>query len=92
MRKFTPGPWKSVENSISSEMYFFANSQGKLLGETIGLTRDKDENMANANLIAAAPDMYQVIHDLIEVIQGPVDQIPEVIVKARRLLARIKAE
>lgn len=61
--KHTPGPWSSTSNLVSSTLFFFMDADGNLLGETLGLNRIAEENLANARLIAASPELLKVCVD-----------------------------
>ncbi len=59
----TPGPWKQNGNSIIAP--------GKLFGRTVSIIPDGDgsddetpEGIANARLIAAAPELLQALRQL----------------------------
>jgi len=69
MTKFTPGPWKAIQISgwefaiksdgtvarLSQKMDFPVGYDGTVQG------RSENKMKADANLIAAAPDMYEVL-------------------------------
>ena len=76
--KFTPGPWRVVtDHPTNAAVHIYAECEGwhsddlaTLYGPYEG---EEDENgvwplgetrMANANLIAAAPDLYAALDDL----------------------------
>lgn len=68
---FTPGPWAregtdvmatvNGRNEMISCAYGFENARGAIV-----TTR---ESRANARLIAAAPDLYEALSDLVEIIE-----------------------
>lgn len=56
--KFTPGPWKIVEDRVPSSL--------EVYGGTIAICEcwrraNAETEMANAHLIAAAPDLYKTL-------------------------------
>lgn len=59
--KFTPGPWVVSEKAgngniaINHDVFYVAEATGGL-----------NSTMENANLIAAAPDLYDVLSKLVE--------------------------
>lgn len=63
--KFTPGPWTlKIQYGIG-----FINSKDwdQLAGVIVKMTGDRNIDpigMANAHLITAAPDMYEILHDI----------------------------
>jgi len=73
MSKFTPGPWEiGDENNASCEVC------PRDVDITISMSRydrfsdkfliERDEMLANAHLIAAAPDMYEALDTLVAVV------------------------
>jgi hypothetical protein len=57
--KFTPGPWEVKDNAEWDEILVLGKSSlpfGELRVAVIG--QDEEEGLADAALIAAAPDMY----------------------------------
>lgn len=86
---FTPGPWEADGNCVrnSGEQHRF----------TCGLTRtawaSQEEMRANANLIAAAPDLYRVLANAVaqyDAIKG--GPIIGALEAARAVLARARGE
>lgn len=81
--KHTPGPWKvcvgnagSIFGDLNNEKH---NGDNPYIGEVAGIGVDKDivECTANAHLIAAAPDMFEVVKELydeaiVDGIKGPI--------------------
>lgn len=59
--KFTPGPWKIVEDRVPSSL--------EVYGGTIAICEcwrraNAETEMANAHLIAAAPELYEALEDM----------------------------
>jgi hypothetical protein len=81
--KHTPGPWKvcvgnagSIFGDLNNDAH---NGDNPYIGEVAGIGVDKDipECTANAHLISAAPDMFEVIKELYDWaidtgVQGPI--------------------
>ncbi|MBL4941148.1 MAG: hypothetical protein JKY81_05725 [Colwellia sp.] len=66
--KFTKGEWAANFPHVESK--------GRLISDCgISNYEDHEEEKANANLIAAAPDMYQMIEDLSFELQCAIDSI-----------------
>lgn len=62
--KFTPGPWKIVEDRVPSSL--------EVYGGTIAICEcwrraNAETEMANAHLIAAAPDMFEELKSAAEI-------------------------
>jgi hypothetical protein len=71
MNKFTPGPWSPDDeiqqcptaSALTTRFFYGPN---RLAIFRMGLGYESDEtNEANAHLIAAAPDMYEALEDLL---------------------------
>ena len=56
MSEFTPGPWEVFNEGLGS--YKVSKCDAWLGSSTV---RTKEENLANANLIAAAPELYEAL-------------------------------
>ena len=69
--KHTPGPWK-VEQRFSGNRFIHSdNRQSPICGVSfVGMGIDVDESKANADLIAAAPKMFDLLVELIDM-EGP---------------------
>lgn len=89
----TPGPW---EITGFSDCQLITKDVPPALGQPIGIGRTYGENqIANARLIAATPDMFAIHQDSIEILEivleereavnGEEDEV------LRDLIARIKA-
>ena len=68
MSKFTPGPWKTA--APHEYIVYEDKTQAKLF-----IARDVDgyteeEQIANARLIAAAPEMYDELYEILQFMQG----------------------
>jgi hypothetical protein len=98
--KHTPGPWEwftkvNGDGTRSKEfdgqsVKFLLGSDGQGFAHTVGLNEPQDT--ANANLIAAAPDLLSAITTiLIQVIQGPVLERDACINQARAAIAKAQA-
>ena len=89
MSKFTEGPWKLRGNNIGVADVSETQSYGMLINiayvDEFDLASDWQ---ANANLIAAAPDMYNVLERLME--QVATDPYYEDIIE--RVLAKARGE
>lgn len=87
--KWTPGPWRAFESRSSVGTHAVQDSDGYWCFQTVGGTiRDNQE--ANAHLIAAAPEMYGHLRDLYsDLVQGAnpsqeeLDAIGALLAKAR---------
>lgn len=72
--KWTKGPWSHGENELSPRFCerIYANDPGPEYDFTIGYARDADPatRMANANLFAASPELYDSLRDLTAILVG----------------------
>jgi hypothetical protein len=73
--KFTKGEWKVVDATKIGEQLLFVHVEGA--GVVCRLTKVADTNIplskgdiANAHLIAAAPEMYRVLSEVSELADG----------------------
>lgn len=64
MIKHTPGPWKAKGHKIILTVDNQWN--GQILAETKGGWFSEGKRLANANLIAAAPEMFDYLQHLYE--------------------------
>jgi len=71
MSTHTPGPWSVVDHKTASENIYAANGRHIVnvgahdYGWQPGQERSRDECMANAYLIAAAPEMYEALKEVL---------------------------
>lgn len=60
--KHTPGPWTPWINPDGRKLSeFLQGADGHLVAEASGIVRSREENLANARLIAEAPAMYDLL-------------------------------
>ena len=74
MKKFTPGPWKILPEEADKD---YIRIRGTALGRRYKVanvltpiyegahTREAEETRANANLMAAAPAMYEALSEMV---------------------------
>ena len=77
--KHTPGPWvvKSTDEDINTKTII--DSHEFWIAKVLNFNRASDdigESQANANLIAAAPAMYEALNALVEVFPSVVKMTP----------------
>jgi len=76
--KFTPGPWKIVKEGHEGEIISIRDKHRNWIGEcNYALVGDESmyghpiiterEALANARLIAAAPEMYEALEKIMEI-------------------------
>lgn len=59
---FTPGPWKVLEIKNDKELVFIVKSEERMIGSFHGFYSNADAKLkADANLIAAAPEMLEAL-------------------------------
>jgi len=94
MSSFTPGPWVFAP-PIGAEHAEVRDRDGRRIAVTIGgyPMRTKTED-ANTRLIAAAPDMYDIILDIAgyKLLDGEYPLEAEVLNKMADVLAKIRGE
>ena len=98
---WTPGPWR-VDAPDKLQGFEFIPVQaglGENIADVCSLFDDEGvplgitaQDEANACLIAAAPEMAEVLEELCNIIEAPVASYEEAVSKARALLARIRGE
>lgn len=69
--KHTPGPWKLRRAKYKSEHDFIMTNESQNIAawsfhDGVKSTKEKSEHIANARLIAAAPDLLKVLQELRE--------------------------
>jgi len=83
-KPFTPGPWRPVRMSDSGrdkfpfgyEVKFIIDASSDKGSRSAGIyTGFGPEGEANAQLIAAAPELLVVLEDLLVAIQGPLNEL-----------------
>ena len=91
MSGFTPGPWEWY-NNLSGEKIGISDGVKDVLyvnhSESIVIPREKD-----AHLIAAAPDLYEALSDLVGILELDTrSYVVEAIRSARAALAKARGE
>ena len=79
MSKHTPGPWFSLNTKDCPNVM---TDGGFLIVETRGINCD-----ANAALIAAAPDMFAALQDILDFWDDPNMPMGELLARARAAIA-----
>ena len=66
MSKHTPGPWRLIKSGSSINIYSDTDTNtARICTEAYNAPESKEEQIANARLVAAAPEMFAVLHRLI---------------------------
>jgi hypothetical protein len=63
---YTKGEWEVKEDNLGCKEIFVENYSGLFTLEKLGFTHglsDEDEDLGNARLIAAAPNMYEALKE-----------------------------
>lgn len=93
---FTPGPWKWEIDGKGTAWAAYSLSPGVLLTDFGSGTPWGDEiDRANADLIAAAPDLYEALSDclwMIEAKEGTSDENDKKVDAARAALAKARGD
>lgn len=73
--KGTPGPWVVDGAGVGAEFNIDSADGGTSVGITSQIFRDKDHEIriANANLIAAAPDLLEALMDVLSEFESLID-------------------
>lgn len=87
--KFTPGPWSILFND-KTKVVLEQQGVAVFVADTYaGFTKSEEEQKANAALIAAAPEMYEGLKEIRDVIEKDgrfcrtVEAIDKLLMKAR---------
>lgn len=105
MNKFTAGPWKVVADERYDRFaeadrivgYDIKSADGEIVGSE-GISGDSEINLANAHLIAAAPDLLEALEYVADIdVSGADDSVIRFILaaaqhKARAAIARARGE
>jgi len=72
MSNHTPGPWVAKESEFPKVINIHVNVEGSPIANvaTDFNWRPKEEGKANAQLIAAAPEMYDALKELVDLVEG----------------------
>lgn len=91
--KFTKGPWKATYDSQLQALIEIYNTEDRIIAvlPDRGTVEAMPEIEANANLIAAAPDMYEALEEVWRILDSTMplsrdnraDRIKRVLLKAR---------
>lgn len=65
--KFTPGPWHAFGDSVKKGRYVVAKVNA---AEQLGIVESSERAAHNAHLIAAAPQMYEALEDLLDEVES----------------------
>jgi hypothetical protein len=91
--KFTPGPW-IVRTGLYGKGRAIAHMDSEFTGTLLadihyGRNSSKEEGQANAHLISAAPEMFEILNTLYEL--GPM-ALPRVAHKIGMVLEKARGE
>jgi len=92
--KFTKGPWKATYDSQLQSAIEIYNEEDRIMVAVLpdrGTVEAMPEIEANANLIAAAPDMYEALEEVWRILDSTMplsrdnraDRIKRILCKAR---------
>jgi len=92
MSAHTLGPWIAADVFVNNSPNRLILRQAKYGGDVVADLGDTDHaNMANARLIAAAPDLLEALQDLLDVVGVRIDD-PRIVQFDRARAAIAKAE
>ena len=72
MSKHTPGPWNIAGDGQTESSCRIIDDENRFVLRLEGMDYGRDEDQANARLIAAAPDLLAALHELAEIGEGGV--------------------
>ena len=93
--KFTKGPWKATYDSQLQALIEIYNTEDRIMVAVLpdrGTIEAMSEIEANANLIAAAPDMYEALETIERVAGIGMMEDDPARVKARDALRKARGE
>jgi len=97
--KFTPGPWevRLDDSTFGPKLEIHqegAENRVPICERDLGFNDDVDEeSKANAHLIAAAPEMYEAIEGLLNVIsETRGEDARQAVIKANEVLAKARGD
>jgi len=71
MNKFSIAPWKTAHSYSHEYIRSIKDAQGELIAQVCAFNDEVSETVANARLMAAAPDLLAALHGLIEYFIDP---------------------
>lgn len=91
--EFTPGPWKVYRTDSGAILGIGDADAGGVTDYQGGFWRDGKEKRANINLVAAAPELYEALQQLLDCCTSddPYGAVP-LIAKADAALAKARGE
>jgi hypothetical protein len=102
MSKHTPGPWTLHPSKFDAGEIDIRGAYNKDIPATAWGSMDAETHMANARLIAAAPEMYEALHKAHEMLCKQEDALramgcdepdaESAILTARAILAKVEGK
>lgn len=71
MSKHTPGPWTYRKLGVRAITYAITSGSTSIAATTDSKARKAEEQIPNARLIAAAPEMYEALVWILQYIESP---------------------
>jgi len=88
---YTPGPWVVYDDSNDSKTNRIEiAARGKTITRIYQSVRKKD--LQNAYLIAAAPDLYEVLKEIVDATDIGWEHLDEMFIRARSALKKARGE
>lgn len=88
--KHTPGPWNFIEQGDPDEFVLLANEHRWVIALRMNGELRLEEEIANASLIAAAPELLEALDDIIGLAEA--GRMVHVINRAKAAIAKAKGE
>lgn len=97
MTKFTEGEWEVANGLLVGEQVLFIHVFGKQvlcrLTKQVDTTPLTEEDVANAHLMAAAPEMYELLEDFVDFCdRGDPEGFYQMHHVAKKLLVKARGE
>lgn len=92
---FTAGPWHYGGSNPQFRRQFVYGPDGHMIADAGGIEkRTEAESRANADLIAAAPELYQLVSDMNSAFygSGKKSALQAVMARSRELLQKARGE
>ena len=92
--KFTPGPWRVDKNVTETNYLLCCDISDRNRGYVASLAVTNEDALGNAQLISAAPDLFEALKIILEYPYGdasPLDD-PLVIERARAAIRKAEGE
>lgn len=96
MNEFSIAPWKTTRSHSDEYIRDIKDAQGELIAQVCAFDDEVMETIANARLMAAAPDLLEALRDILSRAEQELDQTAthdglancDALTKCRRAIAK----